>query len=103
MEPMVSIIMPVYKVEDYVAKAIESVQNQTFQDWELLIVDDGSPDESGEICDLYAWEDSRIRSSTRRTAEHRVPETWRWIMRPVNIISSWTRMTGPSRRCWPIW
>ena len=55
MEPMVSIIMPVYKVEDYVAKAIESVQNQTFQDWELLIVDDGSPDESGEICDLYAW------------------------------------------------
>ena len=61
MEPMVSIIMPVYKVEDYVAKAIESVQNQTFQDWELLIVDDGSPDESGEICDLYAWEDSRIR------------------------------------------
>ena len=77
MEPMVSIIMPVYKVEDYVAKAIESVQNQTFQDWELLIVDDGSPDESGEICDLYAC--------------------------PVNIISSWTRMTGPSRRCWPMW
>lgn len=57
----VSIIMPVYKVEAYVARAIESMLNQTFGDFEFLIVDDGSPDNSGSICDAYAEKDSRIR------------------------------------------
>lgn len=57
----ISIIMPVYKVEDYVGKAIESIQAQTFKDWEFLIVDDGTPDKSGEICDAYAAKDSRIQ------------------------------------------
>ncbi len=56
----ISIIMPVYKVEEYVGKAIESIQAQTFTDWEFLIVDDGTPDKSGEICDEYAKNDSRI-------------------------------------------
>ena len=56
----VSIIMPVYKVEEYVAKAIESIQAQTLKEWEFLIVDDGTPDRSGEICDAYAAKDSRI-------------------------------------------
>lgn len=57
----VSIIMPVYKVEEYVAKAIESIQAQTLAEWEFLIVDDGSPDQSGKICDEYAAVDSRLR------------------------------------------
>lgn len=56
----ISIIMPVYKVEEYVGKAIESILAQTFDDWEFLIVDDGTPDKSGEICDEYAKKDSRI-------------------------------------------
>lgn len=56
----VSIIMPVYKVEEYVGKAIESIQAQTLTDWEFLIVDDGTPDKSGEICDEYAAKDERI-------------------------------------------
>ena len=56
----ISIIMPVYKVEEYVGKAIESILAQTFRDWEFLIVDDGTPDRSGEICDEYAKKDSRI-------------------------------------------
>ena len=56
----VSVIMPVYKVEEYVGKAIESIQAQTLKDWEFLIVDDGTPDRSGEICDAYAAEDERI-------------------------------------------
>lgn len=58
---VISIIMPVYGVEEYVGKAIESIQNQTFQDWELWTVDDGSPDRSGAICDEYAAADPRIR------------------------------------------
>lgn len=60
-EITVSIIMPVYGVEDYVGKAIESIQAQTLTNWEFLIVDDGTPDRSGEICDAYAEKDSRIR------------------------------------------
>ncbi|WP_317425995.1 glycosyltransferase family 2 protein, partial [Sellimonas intestinalis] len=56
----VSVIMPVYKVEEYVGKAIESIQAQTLKDWEFLIVDDGTPDKSGEICDAYAAKDERI-------------------------------------------
>ena len=58
---VISIIMPVYGVEEYVGKAIESIQNQTFQEWELWTVDDGSPDRSGAICDEYAAADPRIR------------------------------------------
>lgn len=57
----VSVIMPVYKVEKYVGKAIESIQNQTLQEFEFLIVDDGTPDNSGKICDEYAEKDSRLK------------------------------------------
>ena len=56
----ISIIMPVYKVEEYVGKAIESILAQTFTEFEFLIVDDGTPDRSGEICDRYAKKDHRI-------------------------------------------
>ncbi len=58
--PKISIIMPVYGVEDYVGKAIESIQAQTFTDWEFFCVDDGTKDRSGEICDKYAENDPRI-------------------------------------------
>ncbi len=61
MRPKVSVIMPVYGVEKYVGRAIESVLNQTLVDFELLVVDDGSPDGSGAICDRYAARDSRVR------------------------------------------
>ncbi len=60
-EIKVSVIMPVYKVEQYVGKAIESILNQTLKEFEFLIVDDGTPDRSGEICDAYAQKDSRIQ------------------------------------------
>lgn len=61
MRKTISIIMPVYGVEDYVGAAIESMQAQTFQDWELWAVDDGTKDRSGIICDEYAAKDDRIR------------------------------------------
>lgn len=57
----VSVIMPVYKVEEYVGKAIESIQQQTLENWELFAVDDGSPDNSGAICDEYAARDPRVK------------------------------------------
>ena len=58
--PLVSIIMPVYNAEKVVGRAIESVLNQTFDDFELIIVNDGSTDDSGRICSEYAGKDSRI-------------------------------------------
>ncbi len=59
--PKISIVIPVYKVEKYIGVCIESVQNQTLKDIELILVDDGSPDKSGEICDQYASKDDRIK------------------------------------------
>lgn len=59
--PEISVIMPVYKVEAYVGKTIESVLNQTFKDFEFWAVDDGSPDKSGSICDEYAQKDGRLK------------------------------------------
>lgn len=58
---MISVIVPVYKVEKYISRCIESVIAQEYDDWELILVDDCSPDRSGEICDEYAQKDSRIR------------------------------------------
>lgn len=58
---MISIIIPVYNVEKYLCKCLDSILSQTFTDFELLLVDDGSKDASGAICDEYACKDSRIR------------------------------------------
>jgi len=57
---MISIVVPVYKVEQYLSQCIESIIGQKFTDWELLLVDDGSPDKSGTICDKYVEKDKRI-------------------------------------------
>lgn len=57
----VSIIVPVYQVENYIRQCIDSILNQTFRDFELILVDDGSRDNSGAICDEYARRDARIR------------------------------------------
>lgn len=56
-----SIVVPIYNVEKYLSQCIESVLNQDFSDFELILVDDGSTDSSGEICDEYAKNDDRIR------------------------------------------
>ena len=57
---MISIIVPIYNVEAYLRECVESVQNQTYRDLEIILVDDGSPDACGDICDEYAARDSRV-------------------------------------------
>ena len=59
--PTVSIIVPIYKVEKYLPECIHSALSQTFSDFELILVDDGSPDNCGAICEEYARKDARIR------------------------------------------
>lgn len=59
--PDISVIVPVYKVEAYLNECVDSILAQTFQNIEVILVDDGSPDRCGEICDKYAQRDARVR------------------------------------------
>lgn len=61
MAPLISIIIPVYNAEKTIRRCIESIQTQTFVDWELLLIDDGSTDQSDDICDEYTLKDKRIK------------------------------------------
>lgn len=56
-----SIIVPVYKVEKYLDRCVQSILGQTFEDFELILVDDGSPDSCGKMCEDWAGKDSRIK------------------------------------------
>lgn len=58
--PLVSIVIPVYKAENYIGKCIESLQHQTYSNLQIILIEDGSPDSSGRICDDYAVKDDRI-------------------------------------------
>lgn len=60
-KPTISVIVPVYKVEPYLRKCLDSIVNQTYQALEIILVDDGSPDNCGAICDEYAARDPRVR------------------------------------------
>lgn len=58
---MISVIVPVYRVEPYLRQCVESILNQTYRDIEVLLIDDGSPDRCGEICNEYSRKDNRVR------------------------------------------
>ena len=60
-QPLISVIVPVYKAEDYLHKCVQSICNQTYKNLEIILIDDGSPDRCGEMCDAFAKEDARIR------------------------------------------
>ena len=78
-EPLVSVIVPVYKVEQYLERCVDSILNQTYRNLEVILVDDGSPDSCPEMCDAYAQRDERVKvihqknggpSSARNTGMH---------------------------------
>lgn len=60
-EPLISIIVPIYKTEPYLRKCLDSIVQQTYRNLEIILVDDGSPDNCGAICDEYAPQDERIK------------------------------------------
>lgn len=66
--PLISVVVPVYRVEDYLDHCIQSIAEQTYSNLEILLVDDGSPDGSGAICDRWAARDSRIRVFHKQNA-----------------------------------
>ena len=59
---MISVIVPIYKVEEYLGRCVDSLLQQSFGDFEIILVDDGSPDGCGAICDAYASQDPRVRA-----------------------------------------
>lgn len=59
--PKISVIVPVYNADKYLHRCIDSILSQTFTDFELLLIDDGSKDKSGAICDEYAEKDFRVK------------------------------------------
>lgn len=61
MAPRISVIVPIYNVEKYIRRSVDSILSQTFTDFELLLIDDGCTDKSGDICDEYAHKDNRVR------------------------------------------
>ena len=78
-EPLVSVIVPVYKVEQYLERCVDSILNQTYRNLEVILVDDGSPDSCPAMCDAYAQRDERVKvihqknggpSSARNTGMH---------------------------------
>ena len=59
--PKISVIVPVYNVKEYLSRCVDSILAQTFSDFELLLIDDGSKDRSAQICDDYAKKDNRVK------------------------------------------
>ncbi|MEH7495309.1 glycosyltransferase family 2 protein, partial [Neobacillus niacini] len=68
MLPSISVIIPVYNVEKYLRRCVDSVLNQSFQDFEIILIDDGSTDKSGQICDEYVKKDKRIKAIHKKNA-----------------------------------
>lgn len=67
-DPLISVVIPVYKVEAYLDRCVESVVKQSYEKLEILLVDDGSPDRCGAMCDAWAGKDSRIRVLHQKNA-----------------------------------
>ena len=60
-QPLISVIVPIYKVEEYLDRCVESLINQTYKNLEIILVDDGSPDNCPQMCEAWAQKDSRIK------------------------------------------
>ncbi|MDK0606730.1 glycosyltransferase family 2 protein [Clostridium perfringens] len=75
MLPKVSVIVPIYKVQDYLNKCIDSIINQSYKNLEIILVDDGSPDRCGEIIDLYEKQDNRIKVFHKKMVDYQMQET----------------------------
>ena len=73
MTPKVSIIVPIYNAGKFLEKCLDTLVNQTLKDIEIILVDDGSPDNCGKICDEYAAKDTRIKVDVKKLDIKKIP------------------------------
>ena len=81
----ITVIVPVYNVEKYLDRCMESILAQTYTKLEIILVDDGAADSSGAICDFYAQKDARVQVITKRMEDSPVREMRHWILHRGNI------------------
>ena len=91
-KPLVSVIVPVYNVYPYLRDCVQSVQAQSYQNWELLLVDDGSTDGSGELCDNWLRRMAASGCSISPMGGSLMPGTLGCNRRRENIFTCWTAM-----------
>lgn len=91
--PFFSIIVPVYNVEHYLGECIDSVISQTYEDYEIILIDDGSTDNSGSICDLYKKDlIIRLKSFIKKMEACRKLEIQEFFMHREFILFFWIAM-----------
>lgn len=73
MNPKISVIVAIYNAEKYLYRCLNSLAEQTFEDYEVLLIDDGSPDSSGNICDRFAKKYPFMRVIHKKMVEYQVP------------------------------
>lgn len=98
--PLISVIMPTYKVEEYLPQCLESVMNQDFQDIEIIPVDDGSPDSCGAIIDKYASQDKRIHPIHQKMEDMEKLLMQEWLKLLESILLLLKRMIILNQICY---
>ena len=87
MDVRISVIIPIYNVERYIRECLQSVSRQSFSAYEVLMVDDGSTDESGKICDMLACSDNRVTVIHKKMVDFLMPEMLVWKLQPVSMLA----------------
>lgn len=92
MSDLISVIVLVYNLENYIVRTLDSILSQTYKNIEVIVVDDGSPDRCPQMCDDYAEKDSRIKVVHKKTVDFPMPEMQEWLLQQASISALLTAM-----------
>lgn len=98
-EPLISVIVPVYNAEKHIEKCVASIRAQTYRNLEIILVDDGSHDRSGELCEAFALEDSRIAVIRKENGGVASARNAGLDAMHGDYVGSWMRTIGLIRKC----